>query len=51
MDAVVYDRHGALANVLDLDLKGPFRVRGYLQDDDRDQQEYRELCYPSTCDE
>jgi hypothetical protein len=40
-DAVVYDKSGNLANVLDVDLRGPFKVKGFLEVDDKDQQEYR----------
>jgi hypothetical protein len=41
-DAVVYDKHGSLANVLHVDLEGPFRIKGFLEIDGKDQQEYRE---------
>lgn len=41
-DAVVYDKGGSIVNLLQLDLRGPFTVRGRLEVEEMDLQRHRE---------
>ncbi|MDA4133702.1 MAG: hypothetical protein OK454_11360, partial [Thaumarchaeota archaeon] len=41
-DAVVYDKDGSVASLLQLDLRGPFIARGKLEVEETDLQRHRE---------